>query len=95
MFKYNFNEFVVYNNQSFLVAAEHPQDLTITTSPSPTLSQHTYHVVCRKLGQQQLVFTIGNGPTTKNHIPANEATTRRYNHNLLLTELCLIMYMVI
>ena len=85
----------MFNNQCFLVAAERLQDLTITTSPSPTLSQHTYCVVSRKLGEQQLVFTIGNGPTTQNHIPANETTTIRYNHNLLLTELCLIMCVVI
>ena len=82
--------FIIIN--VFLVVAERPQDLTITTSPSPTLSQHTYRVVCRKLGEQQLMFTVGNGPTTKNHIPANETTTIRYNYKLVLMEfMCVVI----
>ena len=58
-----------------LVSSEHSTYVSITSLPSPTLTQHTYRVVCRKLGEQKLTFLIGNGPTSNNPMPANETTS--------------------
>ena len=61
-----------------LVSSEHSTYVSITTLPSPTLTQHTYRVVCHKLGEQKLTFLIGNGPTSNNPMPANETTSIKY-----------------
>jgi nuclear pore complex protein Nup210 len=54
---------------------EYPDNVQIIFVPSSSLSLHTYTVVCRKLGRQELTFTVGNGPTEKNRIPANESVS--------------------
>ena len=56
---------------------ERSADVSITPLPSPTLTQHTYRVVCQVLGIQKVTFSVGNGPTSKNPMPANESSSIR------------------
>lgn len=62
---------------SALVTAQRPDDISVVAHSSPQLSQHIYHVVCKKLGEQELVIEVGNGPTLKNAFPVNETTSIR------------------
>ncbi|XP_019850496.1 PREDICTED: nuclear pore membrane glycoprotein 210-like [Amphimedon queenslandica] len=57
---------------------EVPDAVSIRSIPSSSLTQHEYLVVCKKLGEQTLVFTVGNGPTSKNKIPADETIAIKY-----------------
>ena len=60
------------------VLPEVPDTVSIRSIPSSSLTQHEYLVVCQKLGEQHLVFTVGNGPTSKNKMPADETIAIKY-----------------
>ena len=62
------------------VVPEVPDDISIAPVPSSSLTQHVYIVLCRILGEQHLVFTAGNDPTSKNKFPADETIAIKYVH---------------